>query len=96
MDLPLRKNESMNARQSICGPLSIALPLVGVGVEFLCAPHHDLSRLNNGFAAAASGLLWLGGLGFAIAGMRRAEPLRWLPAIGFGLGVVLLLAHCTG
>jgi hypothetical protein len=42
-----------------------------------------------------AGLAFLCGIGTGVAGMVREERLRWLPAIGFGFNLVLILLGFT-
>jgi hypothetical protein len=88
----------MNDRRSVCGPLAIGLPLLGLGVEAAAVLFLHPSSQNASVAIVLLGALgtFLLGIGFSIAGMVRGERLRWLPAIGFGFNLILIAAHFAG
>jgi len=77
----------MNVRHSIYGPLSVGLALLGLGVEAAIT----FLPVNYSWILWSVLFMFLLGIGFGITGMVREEPLRWLPAIGFGFNIVLIL-----
>ena len=72
------------------GPFSIGCAFVGLGVGWLAT----LLRTNSLYVdplLIGMLLLWIMGLVCGIRGMVRPERLRWLPAIGFGFNLTLIL-----
>jgi len=78
----------MNVSRSVCGSLSVALLLLGVGLEAVLALLPNV-RIASSLLLIALALFLLG-IGFALAGIIRREPLGWLSVIGFGLNLVLI------
>jgi hypothetical protein len=78
----------MKVRRSICGPLSVGFPLLGLGVIKAVTSLPDPEEHSSLILIVL--VPFLLGIGFAIAGMVREEPLRWLPAIGFGFNIILI------
>ena len=72
------------------GPFSILFAIFGVGLmlvmEFL-----DNSNLPDYLSVVVCSL-WVIGMGCGIKGMIWPERLRWLPVIGFGFNLILLVS----
>lgn len=87
----------MNAKPSVCGPLAVGLGLVGLSLVIVTQwlPKSIGQSLGVTTIILCAGLTFLCGIGVGVAGMVREERLRWLPAIGFGFNLVLILLGLT-
>ena len=81
-----------NPKRSICGAISIALPVLGLGLEQLLTRGHVAAN-DPGSIILVIPIMLIVGIGAGIIGMIREERLRWLPAVGFGFNIVLIAAH---
>ena len=85
----------MNAKPSVCGPLSIGCGLAGfcLVVVMQWLPGSMAQRWGVTMMILIALMIFLlCGIGIGIAGMVREERLRWLPAFGFGFNLVLLIS----
>jgi len=71
------------------GFFSIGLGMLGLGLQQASSFVFDMLHVPMILAAA---LMWLIGIVCSIIGMVKSESLRWLPAIGFGLNLILLVS----
>jgi hypothetical protein len=81
-----------NPKRSVCGLISVALPLLGLGVEQILIRLHGADN-DPGAIILVVPVMFLVGIGAGIVGMVREERLRWLPAVGFGFNIVLIVVH---
>lgn len=83
----------MNGKPSVCGPLSVGLGLVGLCLVIVMQwlPRTIAHSSGGKTIILFAGLSFMCGIGIGIAGMVREERLHWLPAIGFGFNLVLIL-----